>query len=96
MDSLLAAWNRRWESPGKIVPAIGIALLLAACAPDADKINVKLWHCGIEPLHYDGRVWEVPPPSFDATNVSSRWRGRGTATIVDDTTLVYTGDSRSN
>ena len=93
MDSRHPARTYCGAYPAGLLPAVGIALLLGACALDPDKIDVKLWHCGIEPLRYDGRFWEVPPPSLDATNAPSRWRGRGTATIVDDDTLVYLDDS---
>ena len=63
MDSRPPARTHPGSHPAGLLPAIGIALLLAACAADPD------------------------------TNAPSNWRGCGTATIVDDDTLVHLDDS---
>ena len=49
----------------------------AACAdsprdsdalPAAPGQQVVLYHCGVQPVTYEGRSWEVEEPPFDPTN----------------------------
>jgi len=40
--------------------------------------QVVLYHCGVDPLRYDGVLWEVVAPPFDGTNAPDTFTGFGT------------------
>ncbi|MGY1739116.1 MULTISPECIES: hypothetical protein [unclassified Blastococcus] len=70
--------------------------VLAACGgtDESDMVEVSLWHCGVEPVTVDGRLWEAVPEmvdgmGVDATNPPEDWVGRGTVVITDDQ-MTYT------
>lgn len=73
-------------------------------AADSDsegiRISVALWHCGVERVSVDGRLWEVPVGEavdsapdlpLDATNTPADWVGRGNAVVSEDE-LTYSDD----
>jgi len=68
--------------------------------PDGRAVSVVLWHCGVEPVTVDGRVWEVPltetvdgdsNASLDSTNTPSDWVGRGNVGVAEDE-MTYTDE----
>ncbi len=70
--------------------------VLAACGStdDPNSVEVVLWHCGVEPVTVDGRLWEAVPRmvdgmGVDATNPPEDWVGRGTV-VVADGQMTYT------
>jgi hypothetical protein len=80
--------SRTTESPAADHPDDGIAL------------SVTLWHCGVEPVTVEDRLWEVPdtetvdgdPDSpLDATNTPAGWVGSGTAVVRGDA-MTYTDE----
>jgi hypothetical protein len=81
----------------KLVRTCGMALVLAAVActnrsrPPVHNVTITLWHCGFEPLSFDGQQW-LPKPGpgrFDETNRPTSWVGRGTVTRKSNTELLY-------
>jgi hypothetical protein len=70
------------------------ALLDAADAP-AHRVEVGLWHCGINPITVDDRTWEVPTDEerFDGTNAPKSFAGVGTIERVSPDELRYVDDS---
>lgn len=50
--------------------------------------EVLLHHCGVRPVTFDGREWEVTKVPFDATNAPSTFSGEGTYTM-SEATLVF-------
>ena len=67
---------------------------------DSIALSVTLWHCGVEPVTADGRLWEVPRTErvdgfpdlpLDATNTPSDWVGSGMAVVRDDQ-MIYTDE----
>jgi hypothetical protein len=63
-------------------------------------LSVTLWHCGVEPVTVDGRLWEVPSTErvdgfpdlpLDATNTPSDWVGSGIAVVQGDE-MMYTDE----
>lgn len=42
------------------------------------RVEVTLWHCGVDPVVFGGREWVVPDPPFDATNAPEGFTGHGT------------------
>lgn len=63
-------------------------------------VSVTLWHCGVEPVTADGRLWEAPGTEhvdgfpdlpLDATNTPSGWVGSGRAAVRGDE-MTYTDD----
>lgn len=57
-------------------------------------MTVSLYHCGLDPLTFDGRVWDAGPATlFDQTNVPQEWVGSGTVTRTTPSELVYLDDS---
>lgn len=67
---------------------------------DRIAVSVTLWHCGVEPVTADGRLWEVPSTEhvdgfpdlpLDATNTPSDWVGSGSAVVQGDE-MTYTDD----
>ena len=75
--------------------------ILAACGKDADEsrsVEVSLWHCGVDPVTVDGRLWEAATPQsvdsspdlpLDGTNTPDDWVGRGTVVVTGDR-MTYT------
>lgn len=62
--------------------------------PQAVEMSVTLYHCGLNPITYQGMKWEVPDPApFDNLNYPARWRGHGVVTEVSPTRLLYRDDS---
>lgn len=61
-----------------------------------DALTVALHHCGVLPLEFADRLWEVPEEvtPFDGTNAPDIFVGRGTAELTpDDQTLLFTDAS---
>jgi hypothetical protein len=63
-------------------------------------VSVTLWHCGVEPVTADGRLWEVPRTEhvdgspdlpLDATNTPSDWVGSGSA-VIQGEEMIYTDE----
>lgn len=46
--------------------------------------QVALYHCGVQPLMYESRAWEVEDPPFDATNAPDTFSGFGTFSRTGD------------
>lgn len=67
----------------------------AAAEPPPGTAEVALWHCGIEPITYEGRTWEVPDGEepFDGTNAPASFAGRGEVERVGPDELRYTDES---
>ncbi|MGY1769855.1 hypothetical protein [Blastococcus sp. SYSU D00813] len=72
--------------------------VLAACggSDEPNTVQVSLWHCGVEPVTVDGRLWEAVPQmvdgmGVDATNPPEDWVGQGTVVITDDR-MTYTDE----
>ena len=54
---------------------------------------VSLYHCGMDPLTFDGLIWEAGPATlFDQANAPREWVGRGTVTRPAASELVYRDD----
>ena len=66
------------------VPAPGPATVAGEPGP-----QVLLHHCGVQPVTYENRSWEVEKPPFDATNAPDTFSGFGTFSRTDDV-LVFT------
>lgn len=92
----------------KLSVCIGAAAVLVAvvgCAgpddpppvpptPQAVEMSVTLYHCGLDPISYQGRTWEAGPATlFDNTNKPAEWQGHGTITEISPTRLLYRDDS---
>lgn len=63
-------------------------------APDgaqqaSGRVEVTLYHCGVEPVVVAGREWVVPSPPFDATNAPADFFGEGRFEIKSDKYAVY-------
>jgi hypothetical protein len=67
--------------------------------------QVVLYHCGVLPVTYDGRQWEVENPLFDATNAPDTFSGFGEFTLEGETlhfadrdgaTIDFTVDNHSS
>lgn len=58
-------------------------------------VTVTLYHCGVNPLRYEGRDWEVPDAEqpFDATNAPPSFVGEGTIEQISADELRYTDAS---
>ena len=58
-------------------------------------VEVTLYHCGVEPIWFDGRAWEVPEETgpFDATNAPEEFVGRGTIEPFGGESLRYVDES---
>lgn len=67
----------------------------AAAEPPTGVAEVTLWHCGIEPITYERRTWEVPNDEepFDGTNAPASFAGRGEVERVGPDELRYTDES---
>lgn len=58
------------------------------------RVMVSLYHCGVDPLSFDGQIWEAGPATlFDQTNAPREWVGRGTVSRPTPSELVYQDDS---
>lgn len=77
-------------------------VILAACgdADDSRSVEVSLWHCGVEPVTVDRRLWEAATPQMvdgttdlplDGTNTPEEWVGRGTVVVAGDR-MTYTDE----
>jgi hypothetical protein len=75
------------------------ATTLAALFESADqptgRAEVTLWHCGIDTITFEDRVWEVPngEEPFDGTNAPGSFVGRGTIERVRADELRYVDES---
>ena len=67
---------------------------------DSITLSVTLWHCGVEPVTADGRLWEplatesvdgFPDLPLDSTNTPPGWVGSGTAVVQGDE-MIYTDE----
>ncbi len=56
------------------------------------EVDVRLYHCGFEPIEALGRVWIVEPAPFDETTVPDDFAGTGVLTATDDGTATYIDD----
>ena len=74
--------------------ATSLDAVLAAAVVPVDRVRVTLWHCGIDALGYEGRVWEVPTGEepFDATNAPETFAQEGAIERVGPDELRYTDD----
>jgi len=82
-----------------------LAALVSGCSSDArtpasadrraDRIQVSLWHCGVEKITVDDQRWEVPndEETFDSTNAPEAFSGRGTIERVAPDELRYVDDA---
>ncbi|MBA3982539.1 MAG: hypothetical protein H0X61_03265 [Acidimicrobiia bacterium] len=64
-------------------------------AAELDRVEISLWHCGIEPIRHDRELWEVPDGEepFDGTNVPNSVALSGTIERVSADELLYVDDS---
>ncbi len=95
---MLTRRRRRWirHTTGTV-----IVLVLAGCngdtesEPRADRVRISLSHCGIEPIRYDGQLWEVPDGEepFDDTNAPDSVALTGTIQRISADELRYVDDS---
>jgi hypothetical protein len=82
-----------------LLAALGPAGCVSGCesAPppeDAPRVVVSLGHCGVDPLTFDGQVWEAGPATlFDQTNAPTEWVGSGVVTRPTPSELVFRDDS---
>lgn len=53
------------------------------------RVRVALYHCGVEPVMFEGREWVVPSPPFDATNAPAGFAGTGRMTRTSEVEAVY-------
>ncbi len=69
--------------------------LTEAADQATDRVEVRLWHCGVGILTFEDRRWEVPDGQdpFDATNVEQSFAFRGTITRVAADELRYVDDA---
>lgn len=72
-----------------------LAALVDAARARTDRVEVTLWHCGIETITVDDRRWEVPDDEepFDGTNAPESFAGTGTYERIAPDELRYTDDS---
>ena len=77
-----------------------VALACSACAGgpgDSDGLHaaprqqVVLHHCGVQPITYESRSWEVEDPPFDQTDAPNSFSGYGKFEGKDDTLLFKDG-----
>ncbi len=57
--------------------------------------QLTLWHCGINPVTFQGQTWERPlreQPLIDQTTVPRGWEGEGTMTRIDEDEAAYLDD----
>ena len=64
----------------------GIQVYVFQAAPPV--VAVTLYHCGVNPLLYDGRRWEASPTPFDATNAPATFTGHGDVRVIGNS-LIY-------
>lgn len=57
------------------------------------RVEVELYHCGVEPLVFGGVRWAVPDPPFDATNAPEGFSGTGRFEKKSATAALYFDDS---
>jgi hypothetical protein len=69
--------------------------LAAAVEAPTDRVEVGLWHCGIDAITFEDRRWEVPDDEqpFDGTNAPESFAGRGQVERVSPEELRYRDDS---
>ena len=86
--------GRVGEGPGWSDIGTMTALISSAKAP-TDRVEVSLWHCGIETITVNDRRWEVPNDEepFDGTNAPESFAGTGTIEQAGPDVLRYTDDS---
>lgn len=60
-----------------------------------DSHVVTLYHCGVNPTRFEGRIWRVPPEStpIDEENVPRTFVGRGTMLRVDKNQARFVDES---
>jgi hypothetical protein len=58
-----------------------------------DRVEVTLYHCGVDPVEFGGREWVVPDPPFDATNAPESFTGRGLFKQRSAVDALYFDDS---
>ena len=56
-------------------------------------MSVTLYHCGFNPITYQGKKWEATFEPFDDENKPASWRGHGTISEIGPTRLLYQDDS---
>jgi hypothetical protein len=57
------------------------------------QVSVSLYHCGVDPLIFKGKTWEVSKPPFDDTNKPASWVGRGAVVEESLQELKYVDES---
>lgn len=57
------------------------------------RMDVTLYHCGVDPIVFRGRRWVVPDPPFDATNAPEEFAGTGIFKQRSSIDAVYFDDS---
>lgn len=57
------------------------------------RVEVSLYHCGIETVVFGGREWVVPAPPFDATNAPRDFVGEGRLTQTSEDEALYVDES---
>src|SRR5262245_11639534 len=79
-----------------VVVAVGVAVLLVAwgalsmiTSSPGSPHTITLWHCGVDPTHFDERTWIVPDPPFDATNAPATFSGMGTMRLLESDRALY-------
>ncbi len=108
---VLAACNGDTESEPRAVSSstsgltsptseIGVPVTTTSASPgtitvELDRVRISLWHCGIEPIRYDGQLWEVPDGEepFDETNAPDSVALTGTIQRISANELHYVDDS---
>lgn len=53
------------------------------------QLGVTLYHCGVDPVSFDGQRWRADPVPFDATNAPERFTGHGWIRRVDADTAIW-------
>lgn len=86
--------GRLGDTPEWREPATLPELVDAADEP-VDRVEVTLWHCGIDTITVDDRRWEVPAGErpFDGTNAPDSFAGKGSIEGVGPDELRYVDDS---
>jgi uncharacterized lipoprotein NlpE involved in copper resistance len=91
-ERVLAGAPVATTATGQEEPAVGDGSVPApgpATAASEPGQQVLLYHCGIQPVTYEDRSWEVEKPPFDATNAPDTFSGFGTFSRTADV-LTFT------
>ncbi|MGI8434865.1 MAG: hypothetical protein ACR2LE_09055 [Nocardioidaceae bacterium] len=58
-----------------------------------DSQVVTLWHCGVNPAEFEGKLWATVDARFDEDNIPRAFVGRGTMVRRGSDEAVYTDES---